>query len=62
VVHHVRDMGEFSHPLGIRKPLVPNADDALGLLADERKCIELCDGIRSRSGRLLLKRLVIGGG
>ena len=51
MVPHVRNAVERTGPFVVRIPLVPDAEDALGLAQNERKLIKLREGIRRRGGR-----------
>jgi len=59
MVPHVRNAFERASPLVVCIPLVPDAEDALGLTQNEGKLIELREGIRRGGGcvRLCLNRI-----
>ena len=47
MVPHMRNTGKGTHPLLIWKPIVSNANNTLGLLADSGKFIRRWEGIES---------------
>ena len=51
MVPHVRKAFERTGPFVVCIPLVPDAEDALGLAQNEGKFVQLEEGIGVRSGR-----------
>jgi hypothetical protein len=51
MIPHVRNAFEGTSPSVVCIPLVPDAEDALGLAQNEGKLVQLGEGIGARSGR-----------
>jgi hypothetical protein len=49
MIPHVGNAFEGASPFVVCIPLVPNAEDTLGLAQNERKLVELREGVWSRS-------------
>jgi hypothetical protein len=59
IVPHVRNTFEGTGSLVVRIPLIPDAEDALGLAQDERQFVELGEGLWGGSRRLFLDRILV---